>query len=219
METYNSYRSYANIGRPYVIWNVVAAAEFSLEPKQWCFPVAGCVSYKGYFKQAEAEKLAATLMRKSYDVDLYGVQAYSTTLSWFDDPLLNTCLSSSDARLAGQLFHELSHQLIYIDNDSYFNEAFAMTVQIEGVRRWFQQTANPEEWQRFLDRQAQTEVFQDYLQATCEQLNDLYRQELPIESLRQEKQLLITAALESFEHLKKSGQSWISALTTGWRVA
>jgi len=200
-----SYRHYADIGRPYVVWNVVAATEFSLEPKQWCFPVAGCVSYKGYFKQVKAEELAATLRRENYAVDLYGVQAYST-LSWFDDPLLNTCLSSSDARLAGLLFHELSHQLIYIDNDSSFNEAFAMTVQIEGVRRWFQQTANPEEWQRFLDQQAQTEVFQDYLQATREKLSDLYRQELPIESLREEKQLLITAALESFAHLKKSGQ-------------
>jgi len=201
----DSYRSYADIGRPYVVWNVVAATEFSLEPKQWCFPVAGCVPYKGYFKQAEAERLAANLKKENFDVDLYGVQAYST-LRWFDDPLLNTFLTSSDARLAGLLFHELAHQLIYIDNDSSFNEAFAMTVQIEGVHRWFQQTANPEKWQRFLDQQAQSAVFQDYLQATHKQLSDLYRQELPIETMRREKQFLIRAALENFAQLKESGQ-------------
>ncbi|MDX2495789.1 MAG: aminopeptidase [Desulfuromusa sp.] len=201
----DSYRRYADIGRPYVVWNVVAATEFSLEPKQWCFPVAGCVSYKGYFKQAKAEKLAATLKRENYDVDLYGVQAYST-LNWFDDPLLNTYLSSSDTRLAGLLFHELAHQLIYIANDSSFNEAFAMTVQIEGVRRWFQQTANPEEWQRFLDHQKQGEVFHHYLHTTREQLNHLYRQNLPVEQMRTDKKLLISKAIDHFEQLKATGQ-------------
>ena len=45
----DSYRSYADIGRPFVVWNVVAAPEFSLAPKRWCFPVAGCVAYRGYF--------------------------------------------------------------------------------------------------------------------------------------------------------------------------
>ncbi|MEA3363083.1 MAG: aminopeptidase [Thermodesulfobacteriota bacterium] len=201
----DSYRSYADIGRPYVVWNVVATTEFSLEPKQWCFPVAGCVSYKGYFKQAKAEKLAATMRRKNYDVDLYGVQAYST-LNWFDDPLLNTYLNSSDTRLAGLLFHELAHQLIYIADDSSFNEAFAMTVQIEGVRRWFQQTANQEDWQRFLDHQKQGEVFHHYLHTTREKLKHLYRRNLPLEQMRTDKKKLISKALDRFEQLKATGQ-------------
>lgn len=201
----DSYRRYADIGRPYVVWNVVAATEFSLSPKQWCFPVAGCVSYKGYFAQTDAEELAYDLRSENYDVDLYGVQAYST-LGWFNDPVLNTFISSSDARLAGLLFHELAHQLVYIDGDSSFNEAFAMTVQIEGVRRWFQQTANPEEWQHFLDQQVQTEVFQDYLQTVHEQLSVLYRQDLSTEEMRAKKQRLISVAMEEFAQLKKAGR-------------
>lgn len=201
----DSYRSYANIGRPYVVWNVVAAAEFSLDPKQWCFPVAGCVSYRGYFKQEDAKRLASSLQKDNYDVDLYGVQAYST-LSWFDDPVLNTFITSSDGRLAGLLFHELAHQLIYIDDDTPFNEAFAMTVQIEGVRRWFQLMDNPEEWQRFLEQQRQDEIFQDYLQTTHQQLDLLYHQDISIERMRTEKQRLISKALETFAHLCDSGQ-------------
>jgi len=201
----DSYRRYADIGRPYVVWNVVATEEFSLLPKQWCFPIAGCLSYKGYFEQEQAEQLATRLQTEKYDVDLYGVQAYST-LNWFDDPVLNTFVASSDARLSGLLFHELAHQLIYIDNDSSFNEAFAMTVQIEGVHRWFQQHSEPEEWQQFLEHQRQSEVFQDFLRTTREQLSTLYQQDLPEEQMRNEKQLLISNALENFEELKESGQ-------------
>jgi len=201
----DSYRCYADIGRSYAVWNVVAAAEFSLEPKQWCFPIAGCVSYKGYYEQAKAEKLAAQLRADNFDVDLYGVQAYST-LNWFDDPVLNTFVSSSDSRLAGLLFHELAHQLIYIADDTSFNEAFAMTVQIEGVRRWFQLNSKAEEWQRFLDHQKQGEIFQNYLHTTREQLSDLYRQDLPAEQMRNEKQRLIAAALDRFAEMKNSGQ-------------
>jgi len=201
----DSYRRYADIGRPYAVWNVVAAEEFSLKPKQWCFPVAGCVSYKGYYKQEKAEKLAAELQAEHFDVDLYGVQAYST-LNWFDDPVLNTFISSSDAHLAGLLFHELAHQLIYIADDTSFNEAFAMTVQIEGVRRWFQQNSTGEEWQRFLEQQKQGEVFQDYLQTTRKQLNTLYHQKLSARQMRVEKQRLIAEALENFTELKETGQ-------------
>ena len=200
-----SYRRYADIGRPYVVWNIVATEEFSLQPKQWCFPIAGCLSYKGYFHQAQAEQLAARLQTENYDVDLYGVQAYST-LNWFDDPVLNTFVASSDARLAGLLFHELAHQLIYIDNDSSFNEAFAMTVQIEGVHRWFQQHAKPEEWHLFLEHQRQSAVFQDFLRTTREQLRTLYQQNLPEKQMRSKKQLLLSKAHEHFAELKESRQ-------------
>ena len=200
-----SYQNYADIGRPYVVWNVVATPEFSLVPKQWCFPIAGCVSYRGYFKQQGAEALASTLRAESYDVDLYGVQAYST-LNWFDDPVLNTFINSSDARLAGLLFHELAHQLIYIDDDTPFNEAFAMTVQIEGVRRWFQQQGKQDEWQRFLQQQKQGEIFQELLQTTHRQLKDLYQRDLSSEQMRAVKQRLISTTIDNFKRLRLSGQ-------------
>ena len=201
----NSYRSYADIGRPYVVWNLVATEEFSLQPRQWCFPIAGCVSYKGFFKQAKAEELATELRNQNLDVDVYGVQAYST-LNWFPDPVLNTFISSSETRLAGLLFHELAHQRFYVADDSPFNEAFAMTVQSEGVRRWLQQHDGPEAWQRYHAQQAQGELFQDYLKATREQLDQLYHRQLPEPQKRAEKQRLITAALEHYQELKQAGR-------------
>lgn len=201
----SSYREYADIGRPYVIWNVVAAGEFSLQPHRWCFPVAGCVSYKGFFNQEDAAAQARRLRAENLDVDLYGVEAYST-LKWFADPVLNTFIDSSEARLAGLLFHELAHQLLYVPDDSAFNEGFAMTVQSAGVRRWFTRTAAPEAWQRYLEQRAQVRVFQGFLTETRDSLADLYRRDLPAASMRNEKRKLIDRALDRYATLQETGQ-------------
>jgi predicted aminopeptidase len=130
-----SYRSYADLGRPYAVWTVVAAPEFSLEPLQSCFPIAGCVAYRGYYDKAAAERHAAGLRAARNDVVVYGVPAYST-LGWFDDPLLSTFIGYPDADLARLIFHELAHQLLYVKDDSTFNESFAVVVEREGLRRW-----------------------------------------------------------------------------------
>lgn len=130
-----SYRSYAALDRPYVLWNVVAAPEFSLDPVQSCFPVAGCVAYRGYYAKADAERYAAQRRGGGDDVIVYGVPAYST-LGWFDDPLLSTFIDYPDADLARLIFHELAHQVVYVKNDSTFNESFAVTVEREGLKRW-----------------------------------------------------------------------------------
>ena len=201
----DSYRHYADIGRPYVVWNVVAAPEFSLQPRQWCFPVAGCVAYRGYFDQASAEALGARLRDEGYDVNVYGVQAYST-LRWFNDPVLNTFFSSSDGNLAGLLFHELAHQVVYLAGDSSFNEAFAKTVEIEGVRRWFNEKASEEEVRRYLDHEAQVEVFQDFLRETRSQLDELYHRPLGEEEMREAKLALFRTAGERHAQLKKAGR-------------
>ncbi len=131
----DSYRSYADIGRSSVVWNVVAAPDDSLVPKQWCFVFVGCLPFRGYYAQVEAETYAAELATEGLDVFTYGVPAYST-LGWFDDPLLNTVVALPDWGLAGIIFHELAHQLIYVEDDSSFNEAFAQMVEEEGWRRW-----------------------------------------------------------------------------------
>ena len=131
-----SYRSYADIGRSAVVWNVFAAPEFSTEPVTWCFPVAGCVAYRGYFREARARDYALMLRSRGYDVLVGGVPAYST-LGHFDDPVLSTMMGWSEAQLAAMLFHELAHQVAYAPDDSSFNEAFATAVEREGVRRWF----------------------------------------------------------------------------------
>src|SRR6185437_14397083 len=131
----SSYRTYADVKRPYVVWNVVAAPEFSVRPRRWCFPVSGCVSYRGYFHERRARAFAANLASRGDDVQVDGVTAYST-LGHFADPVLSTMLRYGDPDLAGTIFHELAHQLIYIPGDSEFNESFAMTVEDEGLARW-----------------------------------------------------------------------------------
>jgi predicted aminopeptidase len=130
-----SYRKYYDTGQPYVVWNVFAAPEFSLDPQTWCFPVAGCIAYRGYFKEANAHKYADKLGAKGTDVFVGGVTAYST-LGRLKDPLLNTMLAMAEEDFIGLLFHELAHQLLYIKDDSAFNEGFATVVEREGMRRW-----------------------------------------------------------------------------------
>jgi predicted aminopeptidase len=130
-----AYRSYAELDRPYALWNVVAAPEFALKPVQSCFPIAGCVAYRGYFDRQDAERYAATQRAAGYDVVVYGVPAYST-LGWFDDPLLSSFIDYRDAELARLVFHELAHQVVYVKDDSAFNESFAVVVEREGLRRW-----------------------------------------------------------------------------------
>jgi predicted aminopeptidase len=135
-----SYTSYADLGRPYVLWNVFAAPELSLTPRQWCFPVAGCVNYRGYFAEADARAEAASLAAEGDDVYVGGVPAYST-LGYFDDPVLSTFARYSEVELARLIFHELAHQVVYVKDDTAFNESFAVSVEEEGVARWLAREA------------------------------------------------------------------------------
>lgn len=131
----DSYRSYADLERSEVLWNLFAAPELSLTPKTWCYPIVGCVAYRGYFRKAAAEKLAAGLAEDGYDVFLGPVTAYST-LGRFDDPVLNTMLAWGDVQLVSVLFHELAHQVLYIKDDTAYNESFATAVEEFGVERF-----------------------------------------------------------------------------------
>jgi len=130
-----SFRRFAEVGRPFLVWNVFAAPELSLTPKQWCFPVAGCVTYRGYFSEAAALDLARDLSAQGFDTYVGGVPAYST-LGWFDDPIPSTVIAYPDMDLARLIFHELAHQVAYVPGDTTFNESFATTVEREGARRW-----------------------------------------------------------------------------------
>ncbi|MEM9386517.1 MAG: aminopeptidase [Pseudomonadota bacterium] len=154
-----SYRSYAQLDRPYVVWNVVAAPEYSIAPKQWCFAFVGCLAYKGYYQERKARGLADKLERRGYEVVVGGVAAYST-LGRFEDPFLDTMIGYTDARTANLIFHELAHQKLYVKGDSAFNEAFATYVAQEGVRRWFAATERPaQEVERYRTRQARARAF------------------------------------------------------------
>ncbi|MBX3665263.1 MAG: aminopeptidase [Burkholderiales bacterium] len=147
-----SYRSYADLARPFVVWNVFAAGEFSVEPEQWCFPFAGCVNYKGYFSEEEARRHARRLAAEGHDVYVGGVPAYST-IGWFADPLLNTFIRYPEPELARLLFHELAHQVVYVKDDTVFNESFATVVERAGVARWLAGHGSVADRERFAQLQ------------------------------------------------------------------
>lgn len=173
----DSYRLYADLKRQYAIWNVVAAKEFSTEPKKWCFLFVGCLSYRGYFSKQDASDYAKELKHEGYDVFLAGAKAYST-LGWFDDPLLNTMMYKSEARRAGIIFHELSHQVVYIENDTAFNEAFATSVEQEGIRRWMNKKGKNKQYQKYLVNKKREAEFNQLLQSTREKLKEIYSRKI-----------------------------------------
>ena len=172
-----SYLAYADIDRPYVVWNVFAAPQFSVEPKQECFPFTGCVSYRGFYSEQDARKHAAKLREAGYDVYVGGVPAYST-LGWFDDPLLSTFIRYPDAQLARLIFHELAHQLVYKKGDTTFNESFAVTVEEEGVRRWLEHEKRAGELEAFRAAQARKREAAERVAQTRERLAAVYAMDI-----------------------------------------
>jgi predicted aminopeptidase len=168
-----SYGSYADLRRPYVAWNVYAAPAFSVEARQECFPIAGCVAYRGFFSEAEARRHAARLRAAGYDVHIGGVPAYST-LGWMDDPLLSTFIAYPDAQLARLLFHELAHQVAYARHDTTFNESFAVAVEEEGVRRWLLSEGRLADLEDFRARQLRKREFAAAVETTRKRLAVLY---------------------------------------------
>ena len=187
-----SYRSYADIGRPYAVWNVVAAHEFSLEPLESCFPVAGCVAYRGFFAEQDALRHARELRARGEDVYVYGVPAYST-LGRFDDPLLSTFIRYPDAELARIVFHELAHQVAYAKDDSAFNGAFAVVVEREGLRRWLGATKRTAALNADLAARERQRRFADEIEQARARLKLLYRQRIAPGAMRESKR----AELES----------------------
>lgn len=203
----NSYRSYADLERPYVVWNVFAAPEFSADAKQWCFPVVGCVTYRGYFKRAKADKFAHGLEEEGYDVYVGGVPAYST-LGRFDDPVMNTMLHWQDADLAAIIFHELAHQRLYVKGDSPFSEAFAMLVEEEGLRRWVKNHGTPEALEEYrLRRQREGALFLLVAQ-TRERLRDLYGSTISESEMRQQKAAEFQQLRSQYEGMKASWEGY-----------
>ncbi len=135
LPNHGSYQEYADIGRDFVVWTVVAAPRLSLKAKRWCYPMVGCLSYRGFHVLAQANRFAHRLREQDFDVYIAPVRVYST-LGWFADPVLNTLMHGPEWNLAGVIFHELSHQKLYLAGDTDFNEAYAVAVQREGERRW-----------------------------------------------------------------------------------
>lgn len=172
-----SYRRYADLQRRAVVWNVVAAPPLSLTLKTWCFPVTGCVSYRGYFAEAEARAEAAQLAAQGLEVSVYGVPAYST-LGWMNwaggDPLLNTFIQYPEGELARLIFHELAHQVVYVKDDTVFNESFATAVERLGGTRWLATQAGEAARRDYAAFDARRQQFRALALATRRQLALIY---------------------------------------------
>jgi len=169
----DSYRRYSDLGRRYVLWNVFATPALSLAPRQWCFPIAGCVNYRGYFAEADAHAEAASLAASGDDVYVGGVPAYST-LGYFDDPMPSTFLRYPDFEIARLIFHELAHQVAYAKDDTVFNESFAVTVEEEGVRRWLSTQHDPQLERQFDQSERYREDFTALVERTRAKLSAIY---------------------------------------------
>lgn len=174
-----SYTRYAQLQRPFAVWNVVAAPAYSLEMHQWCFPVTGCIAYRGYFSKSDAQAQALALQSQGLETSVYGVPAYSTLgyLNWLGgDPLLSTFTSWQEGDFAGLLFHELAHQLLYVKNDTAFNESFATTVERMATPLWLHShasAATQQRWQQSLQRR---ELWQQLTRETRQRLQQIYEQ-------------------------------------------
>lgn len=196
-----SYRRYADLQRQYVVWNVFATAEFSTQPEQWCFVFAGCVGYRGYFAKSDAEHFAAALSAQGYDVFVGGVPAYST-LGWFADPALNTFMHYPEVEIARLVFHELAHQIVYVKDDSVFNESFAVAVELEGVRRWLERNGNAQQQRQFEQRSRQRRAFAGLLHKYRERLDVLYQMRLAPEAMRDRKTAILGEMEQEYQHMK-----------------
>ena len=199
----NSYRRYAALDEPFVVWNVFAAPPLSFDGHRWCYPFVGCVPYRGFFDQRAALRAEAGLVRRGYETHVAGVAAYST-LGWFDDPLLSTFIDWPEPRLAELLLHEISHRRIWVRDDPAFNESFAAFAGETGARLWFRQTGREAEFDRYVASRQGWRRFRALLLATRAQLESGYRKGGAEERRYREKARVLETFRRCYRHHKPS---------------
>lgn len=196
-----AYTSFVALDHPYVVWNVFATQAYSMEGKSWCYPIAGCVTYRGYFDEAAAVAYANQLASAGMDTYVGGVTAYST-LGWFEDPVLSTFLYGDEIRLKALLFHELGHRKLYVQDDSVFNESFATAVELIGVQQWLANRQSSHQFETFIARLKRKDEFVELVLKHRELRADLYGSTLPIPEKEAKKQALISQLREEYLQLK-----------------
>lgn len=199
-----SYGTYADLGRPYVTWVLYAAPEFSMKPKTWWYPTLGHLDYRGYFRESDTRELAARLKAEGYDIEVGGVDAYST-LGWFHDPVLNCFLYESDVDLAELIFHELTHRRVFRDGDTAFNEGLATAFAEEGVRRWLRHQGRLKDLHRYEERLVKREQFYRQIEVTRGELEKLYASGRNEKVMRREKAATLK---ELQDQLRELRQRW-----------
>lgn len=199
----DSYTSYSDLQRDYVVWNIYAAPELSLQAYTWCYPVLGCMAYRGYYDEARARAAADKLAAEGYDVKVGGVQAYST-LGYFDDPLLNTFIFNYEPAFIELLIHELAHRKLYIKDDTAFNENFASAVGYLGAQQWYAALAREDEFNLFKAYKEQFQILSDFLLGYKERLSAIYTNEgYTSEQKRYHKQRILAELQTNYQTLKE----------------
>lgn len=198
-----SYTTYADLKRQFVLWNVVATPELSLKPVQWCFPVAGCVNYRGYYSREDAQAYAKQLRKEKYDVEVAGVTAYST-LGWFKDPVLSTFIKFPDGEVARLVFHELAHQVVYVPGDSRFNESFAVAVEEAGVARWMALYGDDKTKAAYAAYESRKRDFLALLLKHRRALEDNYEHDISDDEKRKTKAAIFQSLQDEYQVLKAS---------------
>ena len=207
-----SYTTYADLGRPYAVWNVFATPELSLQPHDWCYPFLGCLAYRGYYDRGRADAAARELREAGLDVFVAGIPAYST-LGWFDDPLLSTMQGGEDA-VAASIFHELAHQVHFVDGDTAFNESFATFVEQEGLRRYLKDA--PELVQRASRRQRWEGDFVELMLAARERLAAVYASPAPDAEKRERKRAEFERLRQDYLALRRAWRGEDDAAGADW---
>src|SRR5690606_30973613 len=193
--------TYVELGRPYVVWNVIATEEFSVDPKRWCYPFTGCVAYRGFFKLETAERFRASLERKGFDTYLAGAAAYSA-LGYFADPVLSTMLAGGEQYVASILFHELAPQVVYIKDDSALSEAFATAVEEYGTALWLERNADPETLERYRRKIRYRLEFSALVSRQQDRLRAIFPEDLPPDQMRAPKARAYEQLREEYLGLK-----------------
>jgi predicted aminopeptidase len=193
------YRTFANVGRGPIVWNVFAAGEFSVDPVEWCYPIVGCAAYRGYFHRDAAVRESIRRQRSGSDVRVTGVAAYST-LGWLHDPLLSSFIDWPAADLSGLLIHELAHVEVFVNGDTEFNESYASFVEREGVREWISATGTQQDLAEWQDEVARDDRFARFMLSWRAALARLYVQPYPEFARR----ILKAEMLESVERCYQS---------------
>lgn len=197
-----SYTTYVDLGRPYVVFNVIATDEFSVNPKRWCYPFTGCVAYRGFFDREAAERFRKTLERDGLDTYLAGATAYST-LGYFADPILSTMVVGGEIGIASILFHELAHQVIYIKDDSSLSEAFATAVEEYGTERWLERNGDEAALERYRRKVRFRLEFGALVSAQQDRLRKIFAQDLPPDVMRAQKAEAYELMREDYARLKE----------------
>lgn len=201
----DAFLEYVQLERPWVVVNLVVVPEFSLEPHRWCYPFVGCQAYRGYFSLEDAREEQARFRADGYDTFIGGVTAYST-LGWFDDPLHSGFTRLSEDRMVALMFHELAHRVVYIAEDTTFNESFATAVELEGLRLWLSQRGEADRFDEALARLQRRNQTLDLVRAATGGLEALYQQSdsLSEDILRARKQAILSQLAEDYRELSEA---------------